>query len=99
LQKVPLLHKSYITSQVLGDNEEAFLIFKGFIDLDDLRMIKGGKNAILADDILRIFDEFFFDSLDSPYEIGVILHFRLVDSCKGSSSNNLSKYHHTSWIS
>jgi hypothetical protein len=36
---------------VLSDDEEAFLVFKGLIDLNDLGMVKRGKDGILVDDI------------------------------------------------
>lgn len=45
------LHSNWVICDVLGDDEETFLILEGLIDLDDLWMVKRGEYTVLIDDI------------------------------------------------
>ena len=85
-----LLHKNYLTPLVLKNHEEVVTVFKGLINFDDLRVVKGCEDRVFPENSSWVLDMFLLDPFDSSDGVWITLHFSLVDSGKCSPANDLN---------
>lgn len=84
---------------LLKHHEEVVIVFEGFVDLDDLRVIECCQERIFGQNAARVFDELLLNPLDGSHSVGVALHLGLVDSGEGPPADDLANSLPTSWIS
>ena len=69
---------------LLEHHEKVFIVFESLVYFDDLGMIEGSEDGILAEDGCRIFDVFFFYAFDCSNGVWVVFHFGFIDGGEGS---------------